>query len=105
MFALPVASTRLSRDPQSMWPFRKRQQQFGFHPEWKERMIVTGPGGSFVLDFPMGVPTIVLPSEARWAEVGPRWARGQWQELRDQLAAWCRANDVLLEIDPHAGVY
>ena len=87
-----------------MWPFRKRTR-FEFRPEWKERMIVHGPGGAFVLDFPMGISTAVLPSKERWAEVGPRWARGQWQELHDQLEAWCRANDVIFEIDPQAGVY
>jgi hypothetical protein len=99
-----VAAGAARGKDRAMWPFAKRTR-FEFRPEWKERMIVTGSGGSFVLYFPMGVPTIALPSEERWASVAPPWAVGQWQDLHDELAAWCRDNKVLLEVDPRAGVY
>ena len=27
---------------------------FRFHPRWKEELVCTGPGGSFILELPMG---------------------------------------------------
>lgn len=35
---------------------------FRFAPRWKEELVVTGPGGAFILDLPMGVLTAVLPA-------------------------------------------
>lgn len=66
---------------------------------------MTGPGGSFVLYFPMGMPAAVLPSEERWAEVSPAWAADLWPQLRAELEEWCHASKVGFDIDPGAGVY
>ncbi|MGE3690531.1 MAG: hypothetical protein AB7F98_04030 [Novosphingobium sp.] len=87
------------------WPWRKKRGMFTLQPQWKEMMIVTGPGGSFTLDFPMGIPTVVLPDEERWQHVAPDWARDHWRELKAEIQDWCRSNNARLEIDPKAGVY
>lgn len=78
---------------------------FSLTPQWKETMIVTGPGGQFTLDFWMGIPTVCLPPEQRWREVAPAWAAGHWHELKAELEDWCGHNGAKLEIDPKAGVY
>lgn len=78
---------------------------FQFQPRWKEELVVTGPGGAFILDLPMGVLTACLPIEEVWREGAPAWARGLWPTLRSELEQWCRANKAELEIDARAGVY
>ncbi|MET3724466.1 hypothetical protein [Sphingomonas trueperi] len=62
---------------------------FQFRPEWKERLVVTGPGGAFELDLPMGVLSAHLPSAVTWAETAPDWARDLWPVLHEELAQWC----------------
>ena len=78
---------------------------FTFQPRWKEEMVVTHVGASFVLEFSMGVPTIYLPTEDAWRAKSPPWATHLWTALRGELEHWCQANKVALEIDPTAGVF
>ena len=82
-----------------------RRRVFQFQPRWKEELVVTGPGGAFILDLPMGVLTACLPTEAAWRERAPPWARDLWSELKAELEQWCRANKAGLEVDANAGVY
>jgi len=60
---------------------------FEFQPRWKEELVCTGPGGTFVLELPMGVLSAYLPTEAVWQEKAPVWSRALWSELHDELAA------------------
>ena len=101
----PAAAAGIRAPSEPPRPAAEAPRVFGFQPQWKELLICTGPGGRFVLDFPMGVPTVVLPAEARWQEVAPGWALPLWPALSAELHAWCRDNHVRLEIDPHGGVY
>ena len=78
---------------------------FTFQPRWKEELVCTGPGGSFILYLPMGVLTVCLPTEDSWTRCAPEWARSLWPRFKQELEAWCEVNDALLEIDPKAGVY
>lgn len=78
---------------------------FEFKPRWKEELVCTGPGGTFVLELPMGVLSAYLPTEAVWREKAPVWARALWPALHDELAAWCEANDARFVVDPTAHVY
>jgi hypothetical protein len=78
---------------------------FQFQPRWKEELVVTGPGGAFILDLPMGVLTACLPTEAVWREQAPAWARELWPVLHAELAKWCVATKAGLEVDARAGVY
>lgn len=77
---------------------------FQFQPRWKEELLVTGPGGAFLLDFPMGVLAANLPSAAAWAEVAPDWARELWPALHEELTAWCLGHDVDLYVSHAATV-
>ena len=47
------------------------QKLFDFQPRWKEEWVVTGAGGSFVLDLPIGVLSAYLPDESEWSRRGP----------------------------------
>ncbi len=77
---------------------------FKFTVFWGERLIVEGPGGSFVLDIPMGIPTAILPPEDDWRQRGPPWARSMWPELRSELQAWCQARNYGFRIEEGATV-
>ena len=77
---------------------------FKFSPYWSERLVVEGPGGSFVIELPMGVPTAILPPEDEWKHKGPPWARSLWPELHSELQEWCQKLDYGLRIEEGAMV-
>ena len=74
-------------------------------PRWKEELVCAGPGGSFILELPMGVLTAYLPTEEAWKQKAPAWAVDLWPVLRTELADWCKANNAGFVIDPSASVY
>lgn len=84
---------------------RNDEPTFRFTPRWKEELIVTGPGGAFILELPMGVLTACLPTEEAWPRKAPTWAHDLWPTLKVELEAWCAANRAALEISPTANVW
>ena len=78
---------------------------FKFQPRWKEELIVTGPGGSFILELPMGKLSAFLPTEVVWEEKAPLWAKSLYPELKQELEVWCKENNADFIIDVTAGVY
>lgn len=78
---------------------------FKFQPRWKEELVCTGPGGSFVLELPMGILSAYLPTEEVWRDKGPDWAKGLWPVLHDELLEWCRKNKVNFIVEATAGIY
>ena len=78
---------------------------FKFQARWKEELVVTGPGGSFILELPMGVLSAYLPTESAWNKKAPPWAKDLYPELKKELEIWCRENKAEFVIDETAGVY
>lgn len=78
---------------------------FKFQARWKEELICTGPGGSFVLELPMGILSVYLPTENVWCTKAPEWARDLWPVLKTELEAWCIENKARFFIDETAGVF
>lgn len=78
---------------------------FNFKPRWKEELVCTGPGGSFVLELPMGMLTAYLPTEDAFRIRAPAWAANLWPQLKGELSQWCAANKAQLVIDPTAEIY
>jgi hypothetical protein len=78
---------------------------FSFQPRWKEELVCTGPGGSFVLELPMGVLSAYLPIQEAWKRKAPEWARELWPDLKTELEIWCSANDARFFIDQNAQVF
>lgn len=66
--------------------------------------MVAGPGGSFVLELPMGRLSAYLPMREAWKDLAPEWAADLWLVLKAELEAWCAANGADLVIDPTATV-
>lgn len=80
-------------------------ETFEFQPRWKEELVCTAAGGSFILELPMGVLTALLPTELEWKEKAPEWAGDLWPVLKLELEAWCKENKAQFFIDQSAGVY
>lgn len=78
---------------------------FAFQPRWKEELVCTGPGGSFILELPMGVLSAYLPTETAWAAKSPPWARELWPVLKNELEDWCHRNGAKFLIDESAAVW
>jgi hypothetical protein len=71
---------------------------------WKEELVVTGIGGTFVLELTMGVLSAHLPTESRWNEVATDWALNLWPTLKTELEDWCKANKANFNIEEDAWV-
>jgi hypothetical protein len=78
---------------------------FLFQPRWKEELVCTGPGGSFVLELPMGILSVYLPTEDAWRGRAPDWAKDLWPVLHDELQAWCQKNKANFIVDGSARIY
>lgn len=78
---------------------------FTFRTRWKEELVCKGPGGSFVLELPMGILSAYLPTESAWQQKSPEWSKDLWPILRKELEAWCRKNDAKFYIDETAKVF
>ena len=68
-------------------------------------MVVTGPDGSFGLEFYMIVKSAHLPTESAWKYKAPSWAKELWPVIREELEIWCQENYVKFIIDETASVY
>lgn len=77
---------------------------FKFQPRWKEELVVIGDGGRFILEHPMGIPSVYLPTESAWKFKSPKWAQNQYSTLRQALEQWCETNNAKLYIDETADV-
>ena len=78
---------------------------FKFEPRWKEELVVTGFGGSFILELPMGEFSAYLPTQTAWERKAPTWAKDLWPQLKQELEAWCVKNKAQFLVDETAGVY
>jgi hypothetical protein len=76
-----------------------------FQPRWKEELVCIGPGGEFVLDFPMGIPTVYVPTEHAWVQSAPAWAHALWPLFAAELKTWCNEHDVAFFLDGSAKCY
>jgi hypothetical protein len=77
---------------------------FKFQQRWKEELVVTGDGGQFVLELPMGVLSVYFPTEAAWKAKSPEWAKNQYFELKQELEVWSLKNKAMFHVDETAGV-
>jgi tetratricopeptide (TPR) repeat protein len=83
----------------------KQAPVFTFQPQWKEMLVCSCSLGTFVLEMPMGIVSVYLPTESSWKSRAPLWAREHWKAVHSQLEAWCRDYGFPLYLDEAAGVY
>lgn len=73
--------------------------KFEFKSQWKEQLVCSCALGSFVLDMPMGVVSVYLPTKEHWQQVAPKWALTLWDALYQQLKQWCEGQEIPLHLD------
>ncbi len=78
---------------------------FAFQPRWKEELVCSCARGSFILEMPMGVVTVYVPTAERWPAVAPAWAAADWAAFHRQLSDWCQSHRIPLHVDATAHVY
>ena len=79
--------------------------RFEFEPRWKEELVCSCEFGSFILEMPMGVISVYLPTQPEWEQRAPVWVRPHWEALRTQLSEWCAHYRYPLYVDASAAVY
>lgn len=79
--------------------------KFTFQPRWKEELVCTCHLGSFILEMPMGILSVYLPTQVIWQEKAPPWAKDHWVSVHEQLTEWCAQGKIPLYVDGTANVY
>jgi hypothetical protein len=75
-----------------------------FQPRWKEELVCTLAGQSFVVELTMGVLTVYFPTQAKWEVAAPAWAKPQWARVHQDLTQWCAQQKIPLRITDDAWV-
>jgi hypothetical protein len=75
-----------------------------FHPRWKEELVCTMDGHTFIVEITMGVLKVYFPAPSRWEAAAPDWAKGQWERVHADLNAWCSQERIPLIIEEQAWV-
>jgi hypothetical protein len=73
-----------------------------FQPKWKEELVCTMDGRSFVVELTMGVLTVYFPTQSKWQTSAPDWAKQQWERVKGDLSIWCEQKKIPLVIEDHA---
>ena len=67
-----------------------RTTRFTFRPRWKEELVCTSDGGSFIIDMPWGIVTVYAPTRAAWEEQAQPWDINHYDTFIDELERWWR---------------
>lgn len=76
-----------------------------FAPRWKEELVCTLEGRSFVIEFSMGSPHTYLPAREKWEAIAPAWAKPVWERVHADLTSWCESEKIPLTVDANAWVF
>jgi hypothetical protein len=92
------------RDASRIWS-SSAAHTFTFQPRWKEELICTCTAGSFILQMPMGVVSVDLPSLEAWSAAAPSWAKALWSTLYAELSEWCALHKFPLYVSDSASAF
>ena len=74
--------------------FNDDYEEIKFTPKWKELMLCEYKNHNFVLDFPMGIPTLYLPISEQWNLIAPDWAKKIYSQLEIEAIKYCKNNKI-----------
>lgn len=72
-------------------------EKIRFTPQWKEIMLCEYNNHNFILEYPMGIPTLYLPNEQQWKLIAPDWAKEIYNQLETDAIEYCKNNKINLE--------
>lgn len=76
-----------------------------FNPRWREELVATSENGILIFELTMGTYHVYFPTEAKWRESVPEWAKSQWELYLNQCQQWCVQNNIPLTVVENALVY
>ncbi len=80
------------------------ESKIRFQPRWKELLIGSMDGKQFTIELTMGVLTVYFPTAPKWQACAPAWAKGKWEQVREELTVWCQKEKIPLVIEDNAWV-
>ena len=80
------------------------EPEIKFQPDWKELLVGTLNGKKFTIELTMGVLTVYLPPASKWETSAPNWAKGRWEQVRNELTVWCEKSKIPLVLEENAWV-
>ncbi len=79
--------------------------KISFSPRWREELVATCDEGTLIFELTMGTYHVYFPSEQRWQNAVPVWAKNKWKEFYEECSKWCSANKIPISIVNDAIVY
>jgi hypothetical protein len=76
-----------------------------FTPRWKEELVATSQEGILIFEFTMGKNHVYFPSQNKWMDDAPAWAKDKWNEYLNECKKWCSANNIPITIVDNGWMY
>lgn len=77
---------------------------YGFHEEWKERLVFTEARGTYTFDCAWGdfrrPYHVYVPTAEHWDRATPEFMHGRRDEILDRLRGWAGCDYVIHEFGP-----
>jgi hypothetical protein len=77
---------------------------YKFTPRWKEELVCESASGQLVLEMIISKPTVYFPTDSRWNELAPDWAKERRSEILQALQQWSTSQDIQIVVDDKAWV-
>ena len=76
-----------------------------FNPRWREELVASSEEGVLVFELTMGTYHVYFPSESKWLESVPQWAREKWELYLEACKVWCGQNNIPISVVDNGLVY
>lgn len=76
-----------------------------FNPRWREELVASSEEGILIFELTMGKYHVYFPSEGKWRDSVPDWAKEKWQLYLKECTDWCTRNNIPISIVDNGLVY
>ena len=76
-----------------------------FNPRWKEELVAHSSEGALIFEFTMGKYHVYFPSQAKWLQASPGWAKEKWELYFEECKKWCLQNNYPITVVDNTYMY
>jgi hypothetical protein len=76
-----------------------------FNPRWREELVASSDEGVLILELTMGKYHVYFPSQNKWKESAPEWAKEKWEVYLTATRNWCSQNNIPISVVDNGLVY
>ncbi len=76
-----------------------------FNPRWREELVASSDEGVLILELTMGKYHVYFPSQSKWTESAPEWAKEKWEVYLTETTNWCSQNNIPISVVDNGLVY